>query len=497
VTPPVRRRRAGLIVFGGIALAIAVGVLVERQGLFTNLAFAIQRTPARMPSTLVVPEQDVRLGIPILSLFVRDRDLHDPETGLLTHTLERGPAWERPAFVSYFDGGQLRFAAQAGVRIHGGKSRENSPVQSLRLYFERAYGATAFQSGVLFEGRADPLRQIVVHNDLRQDLRGVWWHFVNPLAFDIAREVGAIAPETQPARVMLNGQTLGAYVLTEHVTSRGFQESHFGHRSFTIADNDTIEDLWRWQREQPVLTRADVERMFDVENLTNWFISVLFCATTDAFQGVLLRDDSETGGQWFWVNWDMDHSFMDLYQQADVGWRHDTFSTLLGRRELRSGLVTRLLQEDPRYAVQFKQALADALNHRLTSTFLMNRFEHYGRLLQALQVPDREYLTPLAEFLRNRASAIRDLAPGYLPEGRSHRATFAAPAGATFEIDGYPAAAGYEGWYFTGTSIRLTVTDPWRDRFSHWAVNGRSIGSGVSTLVIRVSEDLRIDAVFR
>ncbi len=111
-------------------------------------------------------------------------------------------------------------------------------MQSFRLYFERRYGATTFGAGVLFGGRSDPLRQLVVHNDLRQDLRGRWWHFVNPLAFDIAKAVGAIVPETQPARVFLNGDPLGAYVLTEHITSRGFQDAHFGHRAFTIADND-------------------------------------------------------------------------------------------------------------------------------------------------------------------------------------------------------------------------------------------------------------------
>ena len=86
----------------------------------------------------------------------------------------------------------------------------------------------------------------------------------------------------------------------------------------------------------------------DLDNLTSWFISVLFCATTDAFQGVMLRDETASPPRWFWVNWDMDHSFMDLYQQAPEPWEHDTFATLLTKRDLRSGLVTRLLEEDPR-----------------------------------------------------------------------------------------------------------------------------------------------------
>jgi hypothetical protein len=493
---PIGRGTTGRLIAAGVVAVAAAGATVEWLGLFPSLSFAIQRTPDRMPSTRLAPDREVRAGVPLLSIFVRDEALRDPEHGLLTHPLERGAAWERPSYVSYFDGGRLLFASQAGIRIHGGKSREHSPVQSFRLYFERGYGAREVRSGVLFGGRADPLRQIVVHNDLRQDLRGVWWHFVNPLAFDIARQVGAIAPDTQPARVLLNGEAQGPYVLTEHVTTRGFQAARFGHRSFTVADSEVIASLWRWQREQPRLTRRAVDAVFDVDNLTSWFISVLFSATTDAFQGVMLRDETVPAARWFWVNWDMDHSFMDLYRQAPVPWEHDTFDTLLAKRELRSALVTRLLREDPGYAVQFKQRLADALNHRLTPAFLFDRFEHYGRLADALQVPDRDYLPILAEFLRERPAALRRLAARHLPGGESRRARVGGPVDARFLVDGRPVAAGYEGWYFDGTPLRIEVAEPSRRRFSRWVVNGRDVSSTSPTLLIDVREDVTVDAHF-
>jgi hypothetical protein len=309
--------------------------------------------------------------------------------------------------------------------------------------------------------------------------------------------VGAIVPETQPARVFLNGDSLGAYILTEHVTSRGFQDAHFGHRAFTIADTDALEDMWRWQRERPRLTVADLEDVVDLDNLTNWFISVLFSATTDAFQGVMLRDETASPPRWFWVNWDMDHSFMDLYQQAPEPWEHDTFATLLGKRELRSGLVTRLLEEDPRFAVRFKQALGDALNHRVTQRFLMERFDHYGRIGQALQVPDQEYLPVLAEFLRRRAHVLRRQSLEYLPQGQSRQVTLTAPAGASFDVDANASTGGYEGWYFDDTAVHIAVTGSWRDRFDRWIVNGRPLTNFGPDLTRTISEDLRIEAVFR
>ena len=379
-------------IVAGLVVLIALAGAVEYRRLFPGLMFAIQRSPELLPSSTLIPEREIASGNTVLSLYVEDRHLRDPDTGLLTHTMARGPEWQRPAFVSYFDRGELIFAAQAGIRVHGGKSRQNSPVQSFRLHFEKRYGANQFRPGVLFGPATEPLRRLVVHNDLRQDLNRRWWHFVNPLAYDIARRVGALAPETRPARVFLNGEPLGAYVLAEHVPSRAFLQSHFGHRNFTQADAQTRDRLRREFRRQPALTAASVGTIVDLENLTRWFIAMLFCATTDSFQGVMLRDDTSSHARWFWVIWDMDHSFMDLYRQAPVPWEHDTFATLLRKPDVRSELVTRLLGEDPAYLDYFKRTLADALNHRLSPDFLAERFEYYGGVARALRVPDTEYL---------------------------------------------------------------------------------------------------------
>ena len=74
--------------------------------------------------------------------------------------------------------------------------------------------------GVLFGGQSDPITRLVVHNDRRHDGRGRWWHLVNPLAYDIARQIGAVTPNTQPVRFFINGEFLGIYVLTEHIRRR-------------------------------------------------------------------------------------------------------------------------------------------------------------------------------------------------------------------------------------------------------------------------------------
>jgi hypothetical protein len=71
----------------------------------------------------------------------------------------------------------------------------------------------------LFSAEADPVRRIVVHDDVRRDGK-MDWYFANPLAYDIARAIGAIAPETKPVRFFVNGEYYGPFVVTERFDER-------------------------------------------------------------------------------------------------------------------------------------------------------------------------------------------------------------------------------------------------------------------------------------
>jgi hypothetical protein len=81
--------------------------------------------------------------IPSLSIITDPENLFSPETGLYTHTTERGAPWERPVSVELLcPDGNVGFRARCGLRIHGGSSRqpEESPKHSFRLVFKARYG---------------------------------------------------------------------------------------------------------------------------------------------------------------------------------------------------------------------------------------------------------------------------------------------------------------------------------------------------------------------
>ena len=347
--------------------------------------------------------------------------------------------------------------------------------------------------GVLFEGRGDPLTRLVVHNDLRRDGTDQWWHLVSPLAYEIDRQFGSLTPYTQPVRFFINGQFQGVYVLTEHVREP-FLKARYGHDNFIRANTGVKRRVRRAIRKISPLTMADVDRIFDLENLTRWFISIVFCATTDPFQAVLFRDETRPEARWFLVNWDMDHSFMDVYGQGREPWQHNTFRTTLRRRPVESKIITRLLAEDPAFRQYLTRMFVDALNHRVTASFLKERFEHYRALAERYGVRDLEYLDSLKRFLALRPDRVRTLLARYVGAGPSYRTRVEGPAGVTFEIDGYPEPSGFSGSYFRGMGISVALTER-HDDFSHWVVDGRVVRT--SQVYHRVRSNTVIRAEFR
>ena len=472
---------------------LAAGLAADDAAWLSSLRTVVQRSPSQFPSTLVVPPFESPPSGSLLSVYTEDRYLHDPDYGLLANPTRRGRAWEHPATVSYFEDGDLRFASNVGLRVHGGASRTGSPVQSFRLYFRPEYTSGQLPPGTLFGGRADPLTRLLALNDLRRDLRGRWWHLVNPLAYDIARRIGALTPETHPAAFMLNGELQGLYVLTEHVR-RPFLVSRFGHDDFDRADTGLRQ---RWMREvmsAPSFTMADAADWLDVDSLTRWFISIVFCGTSDPYQAVMFRDRTQPDARWFWVNWDMDHSFMDFFRRDLAPWSQDSFSGTLRWPAFEARVVRRLIDDDPLYREYLAGAFLDALNYRTTPAFLDERYRHYRAVAEQFGLEDRRYLTILAEFLAYRPTYVRGMVVRHLNLDPLHRVRLEGPPGVAFRIDDRPVASGFSGWYRQGTEVAVELAET-TDRFLHWSVGGRRVAS--REIRQRVGADMVIEAEFR
>jgi formylglycine-generating enzyme required for sulfatase activity len=477
-------------------VAICAGMLkLESADLFPLWRFAVQWSPEALPSSRAVPVTEVASGVPVLSLTLDNADLNDPAKGLLPNKREHGEEWEREGSVSYFDGGKLIFASGVGVRIHGGGSRITAPRPGFRLYFRRKYGPREAPPGVFFSPAAQPVRRIVVHDDVRRYGK-VDWHFANPLGYDIARAIGAIAPETKPVRFFVNGDYYGPFVVTERFDERFFA-AHWGYDDILLSQ-EAMNTLWDWVRTTRPLTMANVSEHVDIDNLTRWFVAVAFTATRDAYQGPgQFLDRTKATGGWFWVNWDMDQGFRD--------WNLDSYQYLLervaeGRRgrnpaEPRSVILSQLIAEDPQYRDHLKRVVQKALNHQLTQAFLMERYEHYLTTATQLRVRRLEYLPRLRQFLERRRDFFRLTTEQWLNTPPSRRVAVAAPANIDVVIEGERVRDGYQGLYFPDIELTADVADEHRQGFTGWQINGRRI-PGTVPLKFTAEQDTQIEAVF-
>jgi hypothetical protein len=485
---------------GGRLAVVALGLTaalwwLDQIAAFPDARRAVRWGPTAHRAIAAAPAIDVARRVPILSLVVADADLHDPARGLLANALEHGAEWERPGTVAYFEDGRVRFAGDVGVRIHGGGSRETSARQGFRLYFRKRYGAMQLPPGVLFEADAQPLRHLVVHNDVRVDGDGDRWHLANPVAYDIAAAMGALTPDTRPVRFYLNGELQGMYVLTERF-DEAFFAARLGHQHVR-ADQADFDELWQWVSATRPVRMADVAERVDLDNLTRWFLSVAFCVTRDPYQGPgQFLDPTRERAGWFWVNWDMDRSFRV--------WDADSYNFLLeqvggpprGRNlsEPRPALLTRLLTDDPAYREFFAMTFDRVMNHHVTGAFLSARLAHYRGIATALDPEDTAFLDRLALFLDRRPAFFRLLTEQWLDTRPSQPVRITTPATTSVTIDGEVVAGTFAGRYFPDRDIALSVRSG-RGRFTEWRVNGEPAGRSPDILV-RLAGPTDVEAVF-
>ncbi len=392
------------------------------QSIDTSLA------PAQLPSSINLRPDVIASGLGLMSIVTDEEGLWDGRYGIMANPDERGRSWERAASVTYFVNGGLQFATGAGIRVHGGVSR-SMPNKSLRVYFRQVYGAGSVPSDAIFAGQSFPMDSLVVHNDARGMYEGEW-RFMNPLGYDIARAVGGLAPRTTPAVLFLNGESLGLYMLTEHL-SADYISARLGHDDFVLAkgkrtkgkggsqiehgDGRRYRRLSRWLVDAPApLQMATVAQKVDLENLTNWFIAILFVGATDPFQGRAVLDTSTPEGKWYWITWDVDHAFRDARETLDNAWELDLFPSLLDYRDdPRAVIFSRLGRESPAYRRFFRRRFEHVLSCVLTTAFLEQRVAYYQNIADAYGLTDQAFFPRLKSYLKNRPAVLRRQVAAY------------------------------------------------------------------------------------
>ena len=485
---------------------IHANIFQKKRKVGQYLYLANQGGMEGFPSSQVIRPEYFRDGWSLISVVTDEENLFDPKTGIVVNSEGRGKDWERLAYVSYFKDNQVVFSSAAGLRKHGGASRKRLTKAHFRLYFREDYGANQFGPAIPFNKEPKPLKRLVIHNGSRD--------FIECLAFDIAQQIGCVVPEYQPVIFYLNGENQGAfYFLSEHVSRRQWK-SHFDHNDFAFyrykgqSDRETMKHfskLYRWAHDRNTkMTIEEVNKHIDIENLTRHIIAITFCGTTDGYQGAAILDTSKPDTKWFWVAWDMDHSFRDVYKEkmaksskTDINrkpWQQEGLQLAFKETHfIRCLLFNRLMIDSKKYRKYFIRLMTDMLNHRINADFLNSRIDYYEKLATSYRRGKKRSFGDYRLFMKHRPDVIRRQMQQYFGLGEVFSCQVKGPDGIQYHIDGYPERPGYQGNYFKGMPIKVNIASDHQATFSHWLINGEKVLG--RNLVYNVKSEMVIEPV--
>lgn len=374
--------------------------------------------PEAQPGAVSAPSGERERWPVLFSLWVDPCRL----AWLYAHPWDRGRAAEQPGWLAVYEQGRLAFASPVGVRIHGGVARDYPPY-SFRLYFRGDYGEPGLPAGLLSEDLRGDLARVYLDESLDFDRDRRRFFFPAEITYEIGRRLGALAPRTRPVRFTLNGGESAIYVLGEHL-GESFLERRFGHRNFDFVrgkhePGDPGDRLWRaeldWIAAAPKPLSAErAAARFDLDQLTRWLVTVLFCATGDLYQDAMIRDRSGSlaGGRWTWIHWDHDMSFRNPPGNSRFGWEGEVLPFVLWNQrpdEVAPSrqLARRLLIEDRAFRARLVDRVESALARELTPDFLEQLVSRYERAARELGADDLVFAERLRAFFAARPAEVR------------------------------------------------------------------------------------------
>ncbi|HIG28239.1 MAG TPA: hypothetical protein EYQ50_10725, partial [Verrucomicrobiales bacterium] len=247
---------------------------------------------------------------------IQEQDYHNPT--------KRGPEWERPVSVEYYDPTtEQTFRLNAGIRVQGSNWRRAHyhprDKYSFRLYFRDDYGESRLESPLFGDSEVDSFKRLTLrsgHNDQ-----------VNPFIKDemvrqMFIDMGHVGARGSFVNLFLNGEFQGYYNITERI------DQHFG-QSWYGGDNDwevvkqassvTNGSGNEWWHMIGWITRNDMtvsinydyaSVVLDLENFVDYLLVNSYAATGDwpSNNWRALRENSPEGTYRFFV-WDAEGAF--------------------------------------------------------------------------------------------------------------------------------------------------------------------------------------------
>jgi hypothetical protein len=337
--------------------------------------------------------------MPIISLVTDADNLFDHNDGIYTpginynlddpgwtgNYFERGDLWERPVHVEYFEkNGNLGFAQNAGMRIHGGKTRQGAQ-KSFKFYARDEYEKKYFDYDLM------PQRQ---HNKykrfLLQTTFGSWENAIisDVLAHNIAKGMGLDYLDYRPVVVFINGEYWGIQTIRDKIDERyvaygndldkdsveirGFYSIPYLSLKVFIESNDLSNTV----------NYEYVKTKLDIDNFIDYHIVEMYLKNFDwPANNIDAWKEKNDGGKWRWLFYDIDAGFGN-YNYNMFEHMAATDSSTVWPNSLSSTSIYRNLIKNQEFKDQFINRYAELLNNDFQKDSLLQKLDKLVELYE-------------------------------------------------------------------------------------------------------------------
>ncbi len=296
------------------------------------LRFATYRNGVRSSrvytSTYFVGSTAGRYTMPVVSLVTDPTNLFDADTGIYVpgqyfdpddpewsgNFFRRGDAWERDVHISFFPvDGSPAFAQDAGVRIHGGKTRQAAQ-KSLRLYSRKKYGAQYFDYPLMPHRDISRYKRFILRATMGA------WEGRTMIADEVAQSISAhLNVEYQDSRaviVFINGEYWGIHAIRDRIDDR-YLEYVTGVDGDSVLfredDFDVYNELLDFAESHDLSLPENYEaisQLMDADNFIDYQIAEQFFRNYDwPANNLNAWKKTSPDGRWRWIFFDIDAGF--------------------------------------------------------------------------------------------------------------------------------------------------------------------------------------------
>ena len=481
----------------------------------TGVVKAIAYQPGHLPSTVTAGTYLINAStrLPVVSISVHPDSLFDDTLGLYELGPEAEPDYphwganfwdERGIDVrfEYFDeAGVERIDQDVELRIHGGRVSRNQPQRPLRLTARDRLGKDRIEHAFFREKpQAAAFKRLVLRNSgsdwCQAHYRDGFWHQV---ALHAGLDIDVLG--FKPSVVYLNGAYWGILNIRERVDVDYLALNHgvdpepillMDEEDYIIQGDSLHFDSLQWFiRGHDMSDDAHfgiVDSLIDLTSYSDYFALEIFAGNSDwPSNNLKFWKPSVHEGKWRYLMYDLDATLsaapwipvdFDMFYWLHVhreGFIHaEIYQSLIQRPEFRRGFLNRL---------------ADLMNTCLTPASLLEENErirntmegeiprHFARWATDVANWDLHSGQLLPAWMRERGDRVREHVLEWydLPNTAHLRFDVFPPEAGTLLVNTLRPSLPFDGIYFNGNDIDVSVTAAPGFRLSHWSYSAGAL----------------------